>query len=446
MMTRRRISQGVERSPGVRYRGAVAMVAAGLCAAAACGQDAEMGSNEDFPIYWVGTTKLSVLREFGDLAAQMDFGHAKVDRDGAIMMYAGFSGLYPLSGLHILLMNEGISGHRQKLRDDIEQRVPEGYTGIVLFDYEEWKVQWDRLPNTPSDAPLDAEDYDFKDDWREYQLLLDPNVFDGMSDVEIERHLKRSYNQAARNYFTVTVNTLREMRPDAQVAFFDYPPKRYQHPIELPRGVIGYDTHTHLASELNNDVDWFWDLIDVTVPCLYAVRYTVPDGEPWSREEGTNAASDNWEFLHSNVRESLRLRPDKPCVPIVWTRYLHNDPQGQQRWHWQMMNPLNTEQAFLAVQAAGASGVMLWEGINYRAIYEETQQWVYDVLEPILIEHYGDRTCAGDFTHDGEVDGEDFLRFLEAFFREDLLADLNGDGIVDGADFLGFLEAFYEDC
>ncbi len=52
---------------------------------------------------------------------------------------------------------------------------------------------------------------------------------------------------------------------------------------------------------------------------------------------------------------------------------------------------------------------------------------------------------AGDFTHDGVVDGQDFLYFMSAYIDYqtkrilDPACDLNNDGKIDGSDFLVFM-------
>ena len=53
---------------------------------------------------------------------------------------------------------------------------------------------------------------------------------------------------------------------------------------------------------------------------------------------------------------------------------------------------------------------------------------------------------------DGNVDGSDFIAFINAFAASDLAADITGadlpipDGVIDGSDFIAFINAFAAGC
>ena len=50
--------------------------------------------------------------------------------------------------------------------------------------------------------------------------------------------------------------------------------------------------------------------------------------------------------------------------------------------------------------------------------------------------------CDGDFDGDGDIDGSDFVVFIEAFNMGNLIADFNNDGFVDELDLSIFAQNF----
>lgn len=54
--------------------------------------------------------------------------------------------------------------------------------------------------------------------------------------------------------------------------------------------------------------------------------------------------------------------------------------------------------------------------------------------------------CAADLNGDGQADFGDYLAFLDAYSRSDLLADVTGDGTVDFSDYLEFMTSYDAGC
>lgn len=376
----------------VRHRLAVTTSALAWAMGALAGSAATVQAGEgqeNFTVYWVGTNTLDVRREYGELADQVEFGDAPVSRN-AIVLYENLCGYFPDQGLHMMFLEpDMMDRHVAKIREDLDQRVPVDFDGVVIIDFEQWKAHYDRISNTPSHLPLDAHDRDFQDDWKEFMVLRNPRVFDGMNSEQIEAAARADYNHHAQIYFETTVREAKRLRPLAQFGYFDYPPALYMDNRLLGRGQIGYGDHNNRMSQINDEMAWMWEAVDVMIPSIYGRRFTLPDGEPSDRTEGTDNESVNREWIDSVIRECQRLDPDNLIIPIVWTRYNHNDPLSDQRWLRRVMNPLNTRISICQPLESGAHGVLLWEGIFAYEIFEETQQWINTTFSPTVIDVLG---------------------------------------------------------
>ena len=103
------------------------------------------------------------------------------------------------------------------------------------------------------------------------------------------------------------------------------------------------------------------------------------------------------------------------------------------------------------IDAAGASGefgnTAYWEGITGISAGGEPL-----TLDDVVVasesgsDYTGSMLCAGDFNHDGFVNGDDYDFFAEGFETGDPSADFNLDGFVNGDDYDAFAEHFEVGC
>ncbi|MBY0307900.1 MAG: hypothetical protein K2Q09_04080 [Phycisphaerales bacterium] len=115
--------------------------------------------------------------------------------------------------------------------------------------------------------------------------------------------------------------------------------------------------------------------------------------------------------------------------------------------------PVATCSAFSTVYTSGASGLFA-SGRGAPAVMNSPLDVTFDnfSISPICggADMGGQGGVAGA---DGRLDNNDFIAFIDRFFREDMRADLGGqgglatpDGLLDNNDFIVFITAFFQGC
>ncbi len=204
-----------------------------------------------------------------------------------------------------------------------------------------------------------------------------------------------AFHAAAKTYFTVTMQTVKAYRPKAKFGFYGRPVKDF--------GGRSYDCEcgstcertcakpdTRYADSLragNDELMWFFDLVDFIQPSLYLSGYTF---------NGTEA---NWgarnDFVRVTMRECERisnLTGGKPIVPQ--SDYQYFGSKG-----WPMMN--NTRDIVNSLLAPfefpHTAGVGVWSDDDAqdqpanRTL--QNQNMIDEVLAPI-INDYATKSCA----------------------------------------------------
>lgn len=365
---------------------------------------ASSNDTDDFTAYWG-------VRMFGEVGEgvndrdwqqAMDFDGAAISRD-LIFLTQFRVGSFPKEGIHAFELDPSRWAHHfRKLAHDMDQYVPEDFTGIVVIDYETWRPTWTRTRNIRNDAaPAGAHDHDFLLDWRDaIRETRTEEYFSYDSSTRLQ-YVYDTYEEMATRFYVDTINECKRLRPNAKWTYFNFPRLRY-YSNETPSLVIGYGDLTHEASRINDRIQAVFDAMDVIVPSIYPQRWTVEGnnwvpGIPQSRQ---NRAQGNAAFIESNIREAIRLGQGKPVYPIISLRYYMR--HDQLLW----LNELNIRQALQVSRDAGAAGLIMWEGVGRESDWNALQAMMYDRLAPAIRELVG-TSDGGSGVADGGTGGTD---------------------------------------
>ncbi len=274
---------------------------------------------------------------------------------------------YRRQGPHLIAMqNPNLAEHMVKLEEHVPQLVPVGFDGVVIIDYEPYWALWERTPNNPSTEPFDAFDSDYKDDWRDYIRENRLYLLDGLNPEEQEEIYKLTYESFMRTFLLATYYKCKAIRPRAQWGYYNYPQVLISSNL-TPPGVQGYGDLTHRASQLNDQMGWFYEAVDFVSPRIYPARKVpeVFDPETAGRGEIRQQVHERW--LSSMVRESVRLAKGKPVYPYHSPIFYSNHPFAREA-----VERFQHEEVYRICAENGAAGVIVWHAVGDRA---ELAQW-----------------------------------------------------------------------
>lgn len=343
---------------GSCFVASLTVLVAGQASSALAQQGGTTGSPSGrFDIFWCATNHHTEERAGNRWADRVQFGSTPVRRD-AIILYEPWLGEYPKAGPHMLLRDPQLMArHMAKITTDLDRRVPRDFTGIAVIDYEAWRLLWERTwTGQRSDAPFDAHDHDFQDDWKETIRLMRPELIEGRSVEQQEAIFKQTYEQTAKDFMLATIRECKRLRPNAKWGLYGYPEGFYTGNNQTARGVFGYGDLSHRASRMNDTLQWLWDELDIITPDIYQSYFTRTDGGTPGRRE--NLPQENYLFVVNNIAEYERVANGKPMLPFVWMRY--HDVMGPPRaFSW--VNSQNLRDQVLLTAQNGAEGVIIWE-------------------------------------------------------------------------------------
>lgn len=358
-------------------------------------------SGQPFQYYFCITTDPNEVRRGNDWSSTLSFDEEVLSRN-FVILYQHRLGKYPMAGIHMAQDPGFLDSHRAAIAEYLDKAIPDpGFDGYAAIDYEEFRVRWDRTINRPSDEPADAEDHDFRDDWRDYIRSINPD-FDGMSEDEQDEHLVDTYQAAVREFFLATLEECRELRPNAKWTFYGYPYRFFHHRREAPMDVISYGDGSHAGSRRNDEIQWLWDAMDFISPSLYAMR--VVEG-PEARDcAEIVSVEDDQEYFNAMVRESRRIGRGKPVIPFIANKFykksscVYMDNVGENTLYNQIAAPV----------IAGADGAILWGNMLNRSTYEDFQAELDNRIMPLmtLMYDHGGSGGSGEAPQDDD-DGDD---------------------------------------
>jgi len=269
-------------------------------------------------------------------------------REDMIVVYQHRFGVYPYVDVETgervnggVPQRANLSAHLEELQRDIDRQIPEGYTGYVCIDYEDWVPVWEHSPGRI----------------REYSRELIRRERPNWDDARVERKAKRDFESAAKLFFTKTFDMCHDLRPDAMWGLWSYPKAGFR----------------------DDDLDWLWSRTDAFFPSIYMRYRLVPDDQ--EPGEGEERVSDFVQRrLVDRVAYARELAGDRPVISFLWSRYSKRNPD-----QWIRLSPLTQHDLAIAFEGSldyGADGVALWENIPQPHIVEMFQQQFDETIAP----------------------------------------------------------------
>ena len=328
----------------------------------------ESGEPPRFAFYFEAFATDSLIDEFGgvDPVHATDVSGTPFTKE--VIDIAGWRlGRYRRHGPHLVaLQNDNLSKHMSELEEHVARLVPPDFTGPVVIDYEPWWALWERTPNSPSSAPFDVLDGDYKDDWRDYIREHRTYLLDGLTGDQQEDVYQRTYESFVRTFLLATYYKCKRLRPRAQWTFYNYPQVLINSNL-TPPGVKGYGDLTHRASQLNDTTAWFYETVDFVAPRIYPALRIPEEWPPAERLPGEISPAVHEAWLGSMVRESVRLAGGKPVIPIHSAIFFTSQP-----FEHEPVPRHQHEEVFRILAENGASGVIVWHSVKDR---EELAKW-----------------------------------------------------------------------
>lgn len=267
------------------------------------------------------------------------------DADSVITLYPVHTGQRPFirDGRPI---NGGIpqladlDAHARELREDIRARVPEGYTGIVCLAYEDWRPVWDWW-NHP-----------------EYHAMSMDHARDVIGPSATEEDAARLFEEAAREFMTLTLDIAKEERPEATWGWYNFP--------------VFFRSAEETVEEAADKLAWAKDVVDVAMPNIYASRKAVT-GRPQSDGEQEIEDRRDWIDHRLSLAEEIGL----PIVPYTRLRYHKRTPEFAH-------DPISAND--LMVVFAGiqdrVDGWIVWDYVEERGEANELSAYIRTVVGP----------------------------------------------------------------
>lgn len=208
--------------------------------------------------------------------------------------------------------NVSIPAHIAALRAAAEELIPDRATfGVVALDYEGWQPVWD--------------DY-LGPQYKRFSEDLVRAEHPSWSPTAVSAEASRQFESAAREFYTVTFKTLRELRPNISWTHHAYPVS------------ICYDNP---SARLHNDaLLWLYELFDAIMPSIYLQGLPSPSYPCASNEKALlrqlMAEAGRMAEQVGAVRAAATPTPSPgqpafearalPVLPIAWLRTeIHND-------------------------------------------------------------------------------------------------------------------------
>lgn len=229
-----------------------------------------------------------------------DYSNKTQNSPFLVIFYENQLGCYPklnniLAQCGQLPMDVDYTYHKSKMKEDIDKRIPNKYfNGYGVIDIEDWRPQWQT---------------NFSPAMQKYKQLLmerlrSTNIVDQESDnsSSVEQRAMDLFNEAAKTYFLKTLEFAKEFRPKAYWGFYGFP-DCYSDP---------YYTCTKKTQQLNDELKWLFESVDVYYPSLYILKEDGNLNRPMNR-------------LKETIRIQQNLRIKIPSTKGFSTGYIEKD-------------------------------------------------------------------------------------------------------------------------
>ncbi|XP_069045702.1 hyaluronidase-2-like isoform X2 [Lepisosteus oculatus] len=356
---------------GAAFRGAALLSLLALqVALCRCGKPAALPAppGEPFQVYWNAPTQQCQARH-GTPLALGPFGVVANPAQAfagprLAIFYLDQLGLYPFydaSGWPVnggCPQNTSLAAHSEKLAGDVRRSLPwPAFSGLAVVDWEEWRPQWER--NWAGKAVYQRKS-------RELVRALRPDWPAG----KVEREAAWEFDTAARRFLTETLRLARGLRPGGLWGLYLFP-DCYNH--EYKRGLRNYTGRCPpLELRRNDALGWLFSESAALYPSVYL------QGELRSSPQARL-------FARARVGEALRVASSTPS-PASLPVFVYSRP-----FYANSLAPL-TEMDLVSTigesAALGASGVVLWGGVDYsrsRDICLQLNTYLKSTLGPYIL-------------------------------------------------------------
>ena len=367
--------------------------------------------------------------------------------------------MYPRQGPHFIETYPGgkeayYTLYLAQLQWVIAQWIPMAdYNGLLVLDYEWFCPNWTGHFNWHSDLGPDAIDSDPLDDWRDTLRVTRAVQMLGMTPAQQEAYFKQEWERTTREFFERTIAACRAIRPMSKVGVYNQPTQTYWAWI--------FPDQAHALKVGHDETQWFFDLVDVICPSVYAFYKSVPDNVTRGPGQDNEYMFEN--YVRNNIAEAIRVARGKPIYPYISFVY-----HASNRYYGiQPVTDFNLRRPFEICREMGCNGAVIWGWVQSQAQFEAQSPYITNVMVPFLRDFVqlppmprNENPCIADFgaqggisEPDGNLDDNDFVAFVDSFFARSYHADLGkqggemgSDGFIDSNDFVAFINHFMEGC
>jgi hypothetical protein len=337
--------------------------------------------SDGFTLHWMTTTDDGEVKRGFNWSERFEFGGLPVRRDAVVLYEHWFADDVREKGFGMTRESGYRDRLRARLRECLDKRVPaRDFGGMICIDIEFACPWWGDRTNGPGLSPKIAHGTKYYDEWEKYIERSEGSLISGRRGAERERALGTSYESAVRAWFTMVVESLRDLRPAAKLAFYGIP-NGSRHDSDY----VG--TKGEGVRALNDRARWMVELTDCVMLPLYQDKVIVRGLERQSTPREITEAQGR-AFIETNITEAKRLAGEKPVyvlASLMYPDYIKDylpDSAGK---------PLNAENldAMLRMpKRYGAAGLIFWTHFDsaetFRSLQREFSTRARPVLEQVV--------------------------------------------------------------
>ena len=239
--------------------------------------------------------------------------------------------------------------HKAMMERDMASAIPDpNFAGYIVHDYEAWSPPWGMASAVYRNASI---------------ALARAQSPPGTPEPAIEALAERSFDTAALEFLTFTINTTKALRPKAAgVGFYGYPHHTYW----------GNETQ---QSVYNDALMPLWRAQTALHPSIYLPYGTKPTctGPGCATKQMQDAWVDGG--MNEAARISQKLVDEggaaRPILPYSWYRYHDGEPKGLQ-----LISDCDTTLEFVRpFNVSGVQAVIIWGEEANSTVFQEVIKW-----------------------------------------------------------------------
>ncbi|MBX3411023.1 MAG: hypothetical protein KF859_14205 [Phycisphaeraceae bacterium] len=350
-------------------------------------------------LHWMGTTDDNEVRWRTGIrwSERLRFGDLPVRNDMAVIYQQWIADDVRAQGLGMTRVSSYTDDYRQTISRCLAERVPNvNFDGYILIDIEFMPLIWGKRTGGPDlyeEADHGPRQFDT---WYTYIRNNRPEVTQNLGTEAAEHALAETYEQAVREWLTLTFHLFRELRPNAKLSYYGMPmgSRHWQYNTPDP----------NIWKQRNDRLSWLVTLQDAQMIPLYQDRITVPEGTtPRGQWQNTIAQSEDW--IISNLREARRIGQGKPVLVLAMVKYMEYIPG----YELAFLQPINLDHMLRLPLVHGADGLIFWDHIENQTQFNELQSFIDQSVVPLLLPMFqtGGGSGGGGDTGGGSGGGGD---------------------------------------